>query len=172
MISKQKKEKIVKELSDLIQRAKSIYFTSLSGLTVSQISKLRKNLRSIDAKAKVAKKTLMDLSFKKSGLEMDIKNRFDDSVLLEFALGDAISVAKTIWQFSKANDKLKILGGLMDGKILSPDEVIQLAKIPSREVLLGRLVSSLASPIRNFNYILSANTAKLVYALSAIQSKN
>jgi len=54
--------------------------------------------------------------------------------------------------------------------MLTTEEVIQLAQIPSREVLLGRLVASLASPIRNFNYLLNGNTRKLIYALEAIQN--
>ncbi|NMB92284.1 MAG: 50S ribosomal protein L10 [Parcubacteria group bacterium] len=171
MISRQKKEQVVKELLDLIKQSKSIYFTSLSGLNVSKVSDLRKSLRGVNAKAKVAKKTLIDLSFKQAGLEMKVKDNFADSVLMEFALGDSIAVAKIIWQFSKSNEPFKILGGLMDGQLLTVEEIIQLAKIPSREVLLGRLVSSLASPIRNFNYVLKGNTMKLIYALSALQNK-
>lgn len=171
MISRSKKEQVVKELTDLIQESKSIYFTSLSGLNVSQINNLRKSLRTINGKAKVAKKTLVDLSFKKAGLEIKIRDNFVDSVLMEFALGDPIALAKSIWQFSKTNEQFKILGGVMDGKVLTVEEVVQLAKIPSREVLLGRLVSSLASPIRNFNYVLKGNMIKLVYALNSLQNK-
>jgi large subunit ribosomal protein L10 len=171
MISRIKKEKAVEELLDVIQKSKSIYFTGFSGLNVSQINEFRNNLRQIDAKAKVAKKTLADLSFKKSGMELDIKNKFEDSVMFEFALGDPIALAKTIWQFSKKNKKLKILGGWMDGKLLLAEEVVQLAQISSREVLLGRAVASLASPIRNFNYLLKGNTLKLIYTLKAIAIK-
>jgi len=178
MISRSKKEKIVKELLEAIQKSKSIYFTGFSGLNVSQISEFRNNLRQVDGRAKVAKKTLADLSFQKAGFNLNIlnkKNQFNfehsekkgsversetgsyNSIMFEFALGDPIALAKTIWQFSKKNEKLRILGGLMDDKILTAQEVVQLAQIPSREVLLGRLVSSLASPIRNFNYILNGN---------------
>ena len=170
MISRNKKEQIVKELTDLIQKSKSIYFTSLSGLNVSQVSNLRKSLRTINGKAKVAKKTLVDLSFKQVGIPMKVKDNFPESILMEFALGDPIALAKSIWQFSKTNEQFKILGGVMDGKVLTIEEVVQLAKIPSQEVLLGRLVSSLASPIRNFNYVLKGNMIKLIYALSALQS--
>jgi len=170
MISRSKKEKIVEELLVNITKAKAIYFTTFSGLSVSKISQLRDNLRQVDTKAKVAKKTLVDLSFKKSGKELDIKNKFEDSVMLEFAFGDPILSAKTIWQFSRQNENLKILGALMEGKILTTEEVIQLAQISSREVLLGRLVASLNSPIRNFNYVLKGNMIKLVDALSALQS--
>ena len=188
MITKDKKRKIVEELLENITKAKAIYFTAFSGLDVSKISQLRDNLRQVDTKAKVAKKTLSDLSFKKSGKELDIKNKFNfersekkgsversetgsyNSIMFEFAFGDPILSAKTIWQFSTQNENLKILGALMDDKMLTTEEVIQLAQIPSREVLLGRLVASLASPIRNFNYLLNGNTRKLIYALEAIQN--
>ena len=169
MINKEKKHKIVEELLDNITKAKAIYFTTFSGLSVSKISQLRDNLRQVDTKAKVAKKTLADLSFKKSGKELDIKNKFEGSIMLEFAFGDPMLTAKTIWQFSKQNKNLKILGALMDDKTLTTEEVIQLAQIPSREVLLGRLVASLTSPIRNFNYVLKGNMTKLTYVLNALQ---
>ena len=191
MITKDKKRKIVEELLENITKAKAIYFTAFSGLDVSKISQLRDNLRQVDTKAKVAKKTLADLSFQKAGFNLNIlnkKNKFNfersekkgsversetdsyNSIMFEFAFGDPILSAKTIWQFSKQNENLKILGALMDGKMLKTEEVIQLAQIPSREVLLGRLVASLASPIRNFNYLLNGNTRKLIYALEAIQN--
>ncbi|MDQ5882969.1 MAG: large subunit ribosomal protein [Patescibacteria group bacterium] len=169
MITKTKKQQVITELTDLMKQAQAVYFTSLAGLTVSQLNDLRKNLREVNAKAKVAKKTLIDFSFRQVGQEVNLKDKFTDSVLLEFAQGDILAAAKIIWQFSKTNDKCKILGGVVEGKLLTGEEVIQLAKIPSREVLLGRLVSSLASPIRNFEYLLKANTIKLVTALSAIQ---
>ncbi|MGC8651312.1 MAG: 50S ribosomal protein L10 [Minisyncoccia bacterium] len=170
MISKQKKQEIVQELLEAISKAKAIYFTSFMGLDVSKISDLRNKLRESNTKAKVAKKTLADLSFKQSGIEINLKEQFDDSIMFDFAFDDPILAAKTLWQFSKQNENLKILGAFMDGKILKREEVIQLAQIPPREVLLGRLVSSLASPIRNLNYVLKGNTYKLVYALSALQS--
>jgi large subunit ribosomal protein L10 len=171
MITKDKKKQIISELLDSIQKSKSVYFTAFSGLSVSQISDFRNKLRDVDAKAKVAKKTLAGLSFKEAGIDLDVKNQFENSVMIEFAMNDPIALAKVIWQFSKKNDSLKILGGLLDGKMLTGQEVIQLAQIPSREILLGRLVASLASPIRNFNYILNGNISKLVYALQALQNK-
>jgi len=170
MITKDKKRKIMEELLENITKAKAIYFTAFSGLDVSKISQLRNNLRQVETKAKVAKKTLADLSFQKAGFDLKIRDQFNNSIMFEFAFGDPILSAKTIWQFSKQNDNLKILGALMNGKMLTSNEVIQLAQIPSREVLLGRLVASIASPIRNFNYVLKGNMIKLVYALSALQS--
>ena len=172
MITKDKKRKIVEELLENITKAKAIYFTAFSGLNVSKISQLRNNLHQAETKAKVVKKTLADLSFQKAGFDLDIlnkKNQFNNSIMFEFAFGDPILSAKTIWQFSKQNKNLKILGALMDGKTLKAEEVVQLAQISSREVLLGRLVASLASPIRNFNYVLNGNMTKLTYVLNALQ---
>lgn len=182
MITKDKKRKIVEELLEDITKAEAIYFTTFSGLDVAKISQLRNNLHQVNTKAKVVKKTLADLSFQKAGFNLNIKikkdkkdkkdkkNQFNNSIMFEFAFGDPILSAKTIWQFSKQNKNLKILGALMNGKILKAEEVVQLAQIPSREVLLGRLVASLASPIRNFNYLLNGNFSKLIYALEAIQN--
>jgi len=171
MITKDKKRKIVEELLEDITKAEAIYFTTFSGLDVAKISQLRNNLHLVDTKAKVVKKTLADLSFQKAGFDLKIRDQFNNSIMFEFAFGDPILSAKTIWQFSKQNKNLKILGALMNGKILKAEEVVQLAQIPSREVLLGRLVASLASPIRNFNYILNGNFSKLIYALNAIQAR-
>jgi large subunit ribosomal protein L10 len=107
MITKDKKRKIVEELLENITKAKAIYFTAFSGLDVAKISQLRDNLRQLDTKAKVAKKTLADLSFQKAGFNLNIlnkKDQFNNSIMLEFAFGDPILSAKTIWQFSKQNE--------------------------------------------------------------------
>lgn len=170
MINKEKKQKIVEELIENINKAQAIYFTDFSGLDVSKINELRNNLRQIETKAKVAKKNLIDVSFKKLGTHLNIREKTQNPVMIEFAFGDPILAAKTIWKFSKENEQLKILGALFNNEFLSTEKVVQLAQIPSREVLLGRLVASLASPIRNFNYVLKGNLNKLVYALKAIQN--
>ncbi|MGB9763281.1 MAG: 50S ribosomal protein L10 [Minisyncoccia bacterium] len=172
MISKSKKIEIVKELTDLIKLARAIYITGFSGLSVQELSKLRKMIRDVKGKAKVAKKTLADIAFKRNNIALSVKESIKEPLMFEFGLEDPIVLAKVLWQFSKQNEKLKILGGYLEGQVLNAQDIKSLAQLPSREVLLGRLVSSLTSPIRNFNYVLKGNMVKLVYALSALQSKN
>jgi large subunit ribosomal protein L10 len=170
MTPKSKKKEIVKELTELTKSSKAIYITGFSGLTVGEVSDLRKMIRQVNGKAKVAKKTLADIAFKKNGINLTVKDTIKEPLMFEFGLEDPISLAKILWQFSKQNEKLKILGGYLEGQILSAQDVKALAQIPPREVLLGRLVSSIASPISNFNYVLKGNISKLVYILSALQT--
>lgn len=170
MIPKTKKITIIKDLTDLATRATAIYVTGFSGLSVAELSDLRKLIKRANGKAKVAKKTLADIAFNRSGINLTVKDQIKEPLMFEFSFDDPVVLAKTLWQFQKQNDRFKIISGYLEGEILTTERIKTLAQIPSREVLLGRLVSSLASPIRNFNYILKGNINKLVYALNALQT--
>jgi len=169
MISKKKKKSIIKDLREKIEKSQAIYFTDFSGVSVPAVNLLRRQLKEKEGLAKVAKKNLMDIAFSRNGYHFDLRNKFAGSLMLDFAFSDPLVIAKLIWKFSKKNKTFKILGGIMDGKFISDEEVKKLAQIPSSEILLGRLVGSLALPIRNLNYVLKGNIIKLVYALSALQ---
>ena len=166
-ISKVKKQEIVKELIDKLDKQKSLVFADFSGLKVKDLSKLKKKLKLDDAEFKVAKKTLMDIAFKDKKISIDVK-QFHGEVALVLGYRDEISPAKIVYEFSKTNDHLKILAGYLQEQLLSAAQVVSLAQLPSKEQLLANLVGSLLSPMRSFAAVLQGNLRGLVCALSEI----
>lgn len=168
-LTKAQKQKIVEDLRDKIAKSKAMILVGISGLKVKDISDLRKKLKVIDAQIKVVKKTLAEIVLKEKKLPFE-KDKFKEEVALVFGFKDEISPVKAVYQFSRENENLKILGGFLEDKFKEAEEIITLAQIPTREELLARLVGSLSAPISNFVYALNYNIKGLVYLLNIIKN--
>lgn len=169
MITKDQKKEIIGELKEKFSRQKAIVFSDYTGLTVNEAQELREKLREQGIDYKVAKKTLIDLALKEAGLDMSTK---DLSGQLSVAMGyeDEVMPAKILYEFSKSNENLKILAGLVSGEQMDSDKVIQLAKLPSKPELLGKVVGSISSPMSGLLNALHGNMRKLVYILKGINA--
>lgn len=167
-ISKTKKVEVVKGLADKLERQKMMVFADFSGLKVKSLCELKKKLKENNAEFKVAKKTLIGIAFKEKKIEMDVKS-LNGEVALIMGYGDQVVPAKTVYEFSKTNPSIKILGGYMENQPLSLEQVLTLAKLPSRNELLAKLVGSLSSPSRNFVGVLQGNIRGFVSVLSQIK---
>lgn len=167
MISKEKKEQILHELLINANKAKAIYFANIQGVPVSDLNELRKQLNANKAEAHVYKKTLLNLAFSQSGFGEGWSDKLAGSVLVNFAWEDPLTVAKTLANFANKKEKFSLLGGVLDGKEIGQDIVKELATIPTKEVLLGRLVGSLKSPLSRLVMALNTPQQKLVFMLEA-----
>jgi large subunit ribosomal protein L10 len=167
-ISKQKKKDIVKDLSEKLARQKALFFADFSGIKVKDLADLKAKLRQENAELKVAKKTLMKVAFKEKGISTDPKTLVGE-IALVMGYGDQVAPAKTLHEFSKTNEKIKILGGLLEGQTLAAAQVMELAKLPSKQELLARLVGSISAPSRNFVQVLQGNIRGLITVLSGIK---
>jgi large subunit ribosomal protein L10 len=165
-ITKQKKEEILKELVDKFGRSQSVVFADYRGLDVAGISELRGKCREGGAEMKVAKKTLIKLAAKDKNMELE-DSAIEGPVVATFSYEDPLSGIQILYRFSKGNDNLKLLGGIVDGKVVSPDVIQQYAKLPSREELLAKFVGSMNSPLSGFVGIGNSLVAGVVRALSA-----
>lgn len=144
-----------------------IFLTDFSGLSVKEISRLRKNLKDKGAEYRVLKNTLTLLAIK--GTEYEALEKFMvGPVAVAFTQGDPMAVAKELTAFSRENPALKIKGGYMEGKAMEAAEVRSLATLPPREVLMARVVGAFQSPIYRLHGALSGPYRKLVYALRAV----
>ena len=167
-VTKEKKQKIIADLKDKVAKQKAIILVGISGLKVKDIRDLKKRLKLIQAELKVAKKTLAELVFKEYKIDFD-EEKFKEEVGFIFGFKDEILPAKTAYQFALSNEKLKILGGFIENKLNSREEIITLAQLPTRDELLAKLVGSIQSPISNFVYALNYNIKGLVHILSIIK---
>jgi len=167
-LTKTQKQEILDDLKDKIARQKAMILVGITGLKVKDISDLRKKLKASDGNLKVIKKTLIEKAFKENKLDFD-RGKYKEEIALAFGFKDQIVPAKTVYQAGLANEKLKILGGFIDNKFNEAESIIALAKLPSREELLAKLVSSLSAPVSNLVYALNYNIKGLVYILSTIK---
>lgn len=166
-LTKVQKQKILEDLREKIAKQKAIILVGITGLKVKDISGLRTKLKAIDGNIQVVKKTLAGIVFKEKKLDFD-KNNFKEELALVFGFKDELSPAKTVYQFSRGNENLKILGGYLENKFKEAEEIIILAQIPTRGELLAKLVGSISSPISGLLNVLQGNIKGLILALNAI----
>lgn len=164
-LTKAQKQKIIEDLKEKIARQKIIIFADFTGLKVKDLSNLRKKLKKEGNEFKVAKKTLLGLVFKNAGLKIDFKE-LKGEIAAIFGYKDEISSAKTVYQFTVANTNLKILGGIFEKNFIATEKIMELAKLPTKEDLLSRLVGSISAPISNFVNVLEGNIKGLIYILA------
>lgn len=169
-LTKEQKQKILDDLKEKIAKQKAMVLVGITGLKMEDISELRKKLKVADGSLKVAKKTLTERAFKENKLDFDKKD-YKEELALAFSFKDEILPAKTIYEFIKTAPNLKILGGFFEGKFLEAEKVIELAKLPTREELLARLVGSVSAPISNFVYALNYNIKGLILVLNTIKKE-
>jgi len=168
MLTKTQKKKIIDELADKIKRQKILIFTNVAAVKVGEIQKLRRELKKEEVEYKVVKKTLINLALKQAKQEVDTSS-FIGSSALAFGYQEPVLPAKIIYNFSKEHLNLKILGGLMENRFLTPEEVIELAKIPSKQELIAKLIGSIQAPIRGLVNVLEGNLRNLLLIFKQIK---
>ncbi len=168
-LTKKEKEKILEDLKEKTKQQKAIFLVGITGLKVKDSFDLRRKLKKDEAKFQVAKKTLIEKAFKENDLVFD-KDKYKEEIALVFGFKDEIIPAKTAYQFSKENENLKILEGYIEGRLISREEVIAMAQLPSKEELLAKLVGSFNAPINNFVRALNYNIKGLLYVLSKVKT--
>lgn len=170
-VSRSKKETILADLNDKFGRALSVVFVRNNGLSMKEIDELRSLLRKEDATFKIAKKTLMRISISENNLPEVDDTVLDGPVAATFGFKDQVSAAKILATFAKSHDKLELVGGILEGKVLSRDDVAALAKLPGRQELLGILVGTMQAPIQGFASVLAGNMRNLVSVLDQVAKK-
>lgn len=167
MIRKEK-ERIVEELHGSLEGTKATILSDYRGLNVEEMTLLRNQLRRASINYRVVKNTLIKLALKDTNLE-PLVDQISGPTAVAFSYDDPISPAKILEEFSKGQPKLEIKGGIVEGRLVDQVGVKRLAQIPSREVLLGRLVSVLGAGPTHLVTVLSFNLQKLLHVLNAIR---
>jgi large subunit ribosomal protein L10 len=167
--SRLQKEQTVAELLGYFGSMKSAVFVNYQGLKVKEADELRRSADKQNVSYTVAKKTLLTKAIKSAGVDYDA-NALQGMIGVATAQ-DEVAAAKLIAEFGKTHESLKILGGVVDGKIVDAAAVKALASMPSRQQLLGQLVGTINAPISGFVNVLAANIRGLVNVLNAIKAK-
>lgn len=148
------KKPIVDEISANIKDAQSVVLVDYRGLTVEQDTKLRKNLREAGITYKVYKNTFMTRAFKGTACE-DLIQYLEGPSAVAISTEDATAPARILAEFAKTADKLEIKAGVVEGTVYDAKGIASIASIPSRDVLIGRLLGSMKSPIANFARVMN-----------------
>jgi large subunit ribosomal protein L10 len=153
-LNKTEKQAVVSDITTQVGKSQTLVMAEYRGITVADMTKLRKQARSNDVYLRVLKNTLARRAVTGSSFEV-AGDQMVGPLIYSFS-ADAVAAAKIINDFAKTNDKLVIKAGAYNGKLLNKDQVMQLASVPSKEVLLAQLCGLLNSPISRFARVLGA----------------
>ncbi|WP_046176539.1 50S ribosomal protein L10 [Domibacillus indicus] len=145
----EKKQAVVGEIADKLKNSPSTVIVDYRGLSVAQVTELRKQLREAGVEFKVYKNTMTRRAAEQAGIE-GLGEFLTGPNAIAFGAEDVVAPAKILNEFAKKNDALEIKAGVLEGNFVSVEEVKALAELPSREGLLSMVLSVLQAPIRNF----------------------
>ena len=148
------KQPIVAEISEVIKDAASVVLVDYRGLTVEEDTALRKQLREAGVNYKVYKNTLMNFAFKGTDFEA-LAPYLNGPSAIAVATDDATAPARVVSEFAKKAKALEIKAGVVEGELYDAKGMAAIANIPSREVLISKLLGSLQSPITNFARVMN-----------------
>lgn len=168
-LTRQQKEEVVQQVQQAASEATSIVFVGYNGLTLSQIEELRGKLYEAGCSMRVVPKRLLRLALQNAQLSFN-PSEHEGQMALVWGT-DAVAPAKTLHEFAKGKETIRLLAGALEGSVISLEQVQALAQLPSREQMIARLVGTIAGPLRGMVGVLSGVPRATVYVLQAIHDK-
>ncbi len=154
-----KKQELVELATTKLQESASVVVVDYLGLTVAQVTELRKQLREAGVEMHVMKNSIISRAAEAAGLE-GMNDVFKGPTAVAFSSEDVVAPAKIMAEFAKTAEALTIKGGVIEGKVASVEEIEALAKLPNRDGMLSMLLSVLQAPVRNFALAVKAVSEK------------
>jgi large subunit ribosomal protein L10 len=168
-LNKESKQQVVTELHDKLKRAKAVFLADFRGMNVEKATGLRDELRKADVEYKVVKNTLLDLASRETDKEA-LSSQYVGPTAIALSYDDPVSAAKVLSRFAKESQAIfRLKAGVLSGKLISVAEIQALADLPSREVLLAKMLGSMNAPATNFVGVLAAVPGSFVRVLNAIK---
>ena len=170
-LSKDSKKKMVEDLIKELKNSKGIILTDYKGMNVSQINSLRDELKEKKVVFKIVKNSLME----RASEELDIKDLTKDLVgctAIAFSSEDGVAPARLLKEYSKKNKvEMKTKSGLVEGRFLSPEKVMEIASLPSKDILMAQMVAGVKSPLYSLVFVLQGPLRGLIYTLEAVKKQ-
>jgi len=164
------KKKLVEDLHERLTKSKVVIVTDYKGLNVEAMTELRRKLREEKIAYQVVKNTLLMRAAKATGVEL-IQDHLKGPSAIALSFDDPVAPAKVLMEFAKKNEKLEIKAGVMENQALDLAGIKALAALPSREALLGQLLSAMVGVPTGLVRVLNGIPQKLMYALQAIKDQ-
>lgn len=177
MLRRPEKEQLVRELTEEFQNSSLVLFSDFKGLTVAQMTKLRRSLREKygnGARLTVVKNTLLRMALKESGYDIESHEKalFGPTAVLYVTEGDPVEAIKVYYNFVKENKGTPVCKGIyLEKKFFPGEQLEELSKLPSREQLIAMVLGGIQAPIRGLVTSLSGVLRSVLYALNAIKEK-
>ncbi len=168
MVKKEKKPEIVDQISDKLSRSEIVVVTDFRGLTVAQITELRRKLRQQGVEYHVVKNTLAGFAADKAG-KTGLSEFLEGPTAIAFGYDDAVQAPKSLMEYQKSAEEstLQIKGGLLGDRVLTAQEIIALAKLPPKDELIAKVVGLLQAPISGLVTVLGGNLRGFAGVLQA-----
>lgn len=167
----QRKQSVIQEIKEHIENSQSVVVVEYRGLTVADATDLRNQFRDNNVDYKVYKNTMVNLALKELGYE-NYEEILNGPNAFIFSNEDMVTGPKISTKFAKDHEKVfSVKAGFMDGKVMTSEEVVQLSKMPSREVLLSMVLRGLQGPIAGLANVCQGTLRSAVYALNAVKEK-
>ncbi len=170
-IKKERKDELVSEYTDLVQRSDAIFITQYAGLTVKEMEALRDKMRDSKGQFNVTKNTLLRIALQANDRVVP-EELLSGQVATSFALGEAPALAKVLVEQAKTNEKLTIRGGLLGNKILTPADIEALATLPSLDQLRAQILGLISAPAQNIVSVVAGGVRQVVNVLDAYSKKD
>ena len=169
MLTRQQKEEQVAELQDRFARATSVFVADYSGLSVIQLEVLRSGLRKAEgseSEFRVAKNSVLRLACE-GGPAEGLKEHFTGTTSIAMSFGEPVALAKTLVDYAEENEAFEIRIGLLDGQVLEPKEISNLATLPSLDELRGKIVGLLQAPAGKLARLLNEPAGQMARIIAA-----
>lgn len=164
------KQAVVSELETKLKRANALFLAEYSGMNVAQMTKLRRELQNAGGEFKVTKNTLLRIASRGTDAEA-ILDKFTGPNAVICSYKDPVGIAKVLSAISKEIPVLKVKSGVLGKQKLGPEDLVRLATLPSREVLVSKLMGLMQSGPQRLVGVLAANLNQLMWTLTAIKTK-
>lgn len=162
------KEQIVENLRRTIQNSKAAILTDYRGLSVADLTALRKKLREVDTEFHIVKNTLFKRAAEGLLPSAEIDPHLEGPTAIGFAKGDGVAAAKALLDYMKDHKTMAVKAGVIDGQVYDPAQVTAISKLPSKEQMVAEIVGALDAPAANLVGVLDAVIADLVYTIQAV----
>ncbi|MCX5798920.1 MAG: 50S ribosomal protein L10 [Proteobacteria bacterium] len=167
-MERRKKQKVVEELRTKLKALNNMFLTGYSGMNMAQITRLRRELRNVDVEFSVVKNSLFKIASGGTKAEA-LKDKFYGPNAIICIYKDPTSAARVISSLSKDIPNLKLKAGFLGKQIITPEEIMKIATLPSKEILMGKFLGLLQGMPQRLLYVLSGNISKLMTTLNAIK---
>ncbi len=168
-MNKESKQQVVSELHEKLGRAKAVFLADFRGLNVGKVTELRNELRKAEVEYKVVKNTLLELAIRDTD-KQSLSVHFAGPTAVALSYTDPVAAAKVLSRYEKdTQTPFKLKGGVLSGKSITVADIQALADLPSREVLLAKMLGSMNAPVTNFVGVLAAVPGSFVRTLEAIR---
>lgn len=169
-LAKDCKKYMIKELTEKLRSKSGLFVADIAGLPNKEMENLRRNLRTAKADCVVVKNSVCRLAFKELKLDQ-LNPLIEGTIAIGISGADPVESSKILVNFSRDHKLLKIKGAILEGAVITPDKISELAFLPPKEVLIARVVGGVKAPLSNFVNLLQANLRNLVNVLNNIHKK-